>query len=56
MRHLAECAPKGGVTSKASEGKGNRGERSSASSGALLNYAANVRARVAGNKPLGGDL
>jgi protein TonB len=49
-------APKGGVTSKASAGKGTGGERASASSGSLLSYAAHVRARVAGNKPSGGGL
>jgi periplasmic protein TonB len=53
----AERAPKGGFTSKAKEGKGKGGdERSSASRGSILSYAARVRARVAGNKPSGGGL
>ena len=49
-------APKGGQISKSSDGKGRGGERVSASSGAMLSYAAEVRARVAGNKPSGGGL
>jgi periplasmic protein TonB len=51
-----ERAPKGGVTSKSSAGKGTGGESASASSGSLLSYAAHVRARVAANKPPGGGL
>jgi protein TonB len=49
-----ERAPKGGATSKARAGKGKGGERASASSGSILNYAAHVRARVAANRPSGG--
>ena len=52
----AERAPKGGTTSKAQAGKGAGGERATASTGALLNYASHVRARVAANKPSGGGL
>jgi protein TonB len=52
----AQPAPKGGVTAKSSAGKGKGGERVSASSGAMLSYGAEVRARVAGNKPSGGGL
>lgn len=52
----AERAPKGGTTSKAQAGKGTGGERATASTGALLNYASHVRARVAANKPSGGGL
>ena len=55
-KKAAERAPKGGVTSKSSAGKGKGGERASASSGSMLSYAAHVRARVAGNKPSGGGL
>jgi periplasmic protein TonB len=55
-KKAAEKAPKGGTTSKAQAGKGGGGERATASSGALLNYAAHVRARVAANKPSGGGL
>jgi periplasmic protein TonB len=55
-KKTANPAPQGGVTSKSSDGKGKGGERVSASSGAMLNYAAEVRARVAGNKPSGGGL
>lgn len=55
-KKAAERAPKGGVTTKASAGKGTGGERASASSGSILAYAAHVRARVAGNKPSGGGL
>jgi protein TonB len=43
----------GGVTSRAQSGDGNGAPRASASSGAVLGYAAAVRARVAGNKPSG---
>jgi protein TonB len=49
-------APKGGQISKSSDGKGRGGERVAASSGAMLSYAAQVRARVAGNKPSGSGL
>jgi protein TonB len=52
-KKAAERAPKGGVTSKAKAGKGKGGERQSASRGSLISYSARVRARVAGNKPLG---
>ncbi len=55
-KKAAERAPRGGVTSKASAGKGAGGERASASSGSIMTYAAHVRARVAGNKPSGGGL
>jgi protein TonB len=55
-KKAAERAPKGGTTSKAQSGKGTGGERASASTGALINYAAHVRARVAANKPSGGGL
>jgi periplasmic protein TonB len=55
-RKAAERAPKGGVTSKSQAGKGTGGQRASASSGSILNYAAQVRARVAANKPSGGGL
>ena len=55
-KKAANPAPQGGVTSKSSAGKGKGGERVSASSGAMLSYAAEVRARVAGNKPPGGGL
>jgi protein TonB len=51
-----ERAPKGGTTSRVQAGKGTGGERATASTGALLNYAAHVRARVAANKPSGGGL
>lgn len=51
-----ERAPEGGVTSKAKAGKGTGGERASASSGSIMNYAAQVRARVAANKPAGDGL
>jgi periplasmic protein TonB len=54
--HAAQSTPKGGQISKSSDGKGRGGERVSASSGAMLSYAAEVRARVAGNKPSGGGL
>jgi protein TonB len=53
-KKATERAPRGGVTSKASAGKGAGGERASASSGSIMTYAAHVRARVAGNKPSGG--
>lgn len=53
-KKAAERAPKGGITSKASAGKGTGGDRASASTGSVLAYAAHVRARVAGNKPSGG--
>jgi protein TonB len=43
----------GGVTSRSREGKGSGSPRASASTGAILTYAARVRARVAGNKPAG---
>ena len=43
--------PEGGITSKAKAGKGTGGGRVSASTGAILTYAALVRARVAGNRP-----
>jgi protein TonB len=46
----------GGATSRASAGQGAGGERASASTGALLRYAAHVRARVARNKPAGRGL
>jgi protein TonB len=55
-KHPSHSAPKGGQISKSSDGKGRGGERVSASSGAMLRYAAEVRARVAGNKPSGGGL
>jgi protein TonB len=55
-KKAAEQTPKGGTTSKAQAGKGTGGERATASTGALLNYAAHVRARVAANKPSGGGL
>lgn len=55
-KKTAEPAPKGGVVSKSTAGKGKGGERASASSGSILSYAAHVRARVAGNKPSGGGL
>jgi protein TonB len=43
----------GGATSRASVGQGKGGERASASNGALLQYAAHVRSRVASRKPPG---
>jgi protein TonB len=55
-KKAAERAPKGGTISKAQTGKGTGGERASASTGSILTYAAQVRARVAANKPTGGGL
>jgi protein TonB len=55
-KKVADPAPKGGQISRSSAGKGRGGQRVSASSGAMLSYAAQVRARVAGNKPSGGGL
>jgi protein TonB len=43
--------PEGGITSKAKAAKGTGSGRVSASTGAILTYAALVRARVAGNRP-----
>jgi protein TonB len=43
----------GGITARARSGEGTGAPRASASSGAVLGYAAAVRARVAGNKPSG---
>lgn len=43
----------GGTTARAHSGDGTGAPRASASSGAVLGYAAAVRARVAGNKPSG---
>jgi protein TonB len=45
--------PEGGITSKAKAGKGTGSGRISASTGAILTYAALVRAHVAGNRPSG---
>ncbi|MEQ1669411.1 MAG: cell envelope integrity protein TolA [Hyphomicrobium sp.] len=48
-------AKKGGAASQASRGsKGSSGGKVSASRGSAINYAAMVRARVAGNRPSGG--
>ena len=46
----------GGVTSRASAGHGAGAEHASASTGALLKYAAHVRAQVARHKPAGWGL
>jgi protein TonB len=43
----------GGVTSRASEGKGVGAQRASASTGAIMSYATKVRAQVARHKPTG---
>jgi TonB family protein len=53
-RKRVDPVQKGGQISKSNAGKGRGGERVSASRGAILNYASQVRARVAGNKPSGG--
>jgi protein TonB len=55
QKRTAERAPKGGVTSKAQASRGAGGRRASASTGSILSYAAHVRARVAANKPSGGE-
>jgi protein TonB len=55
-KKAAERARKGGLTSKSRAGKDTGSQRASASSGAILSYAAHVRARVAANKPSGGGL
>jgi protein TonB len=46
--------PEGGITSKAKAANGTGSGRVSASTGAIITYAALVRARVAGNRPSGG--
>jgi protein TonB len=46
---------KGGTPSKATSGKGTGSARVSASTGSILSYAAQVRARVAGNRPSWGS-
>jgi protein TonB len=43
----------GGVTTKATAGNAPSGGRASASQGSMLTYAAQVRARIANNKPAG---
>jgi len=47
--------PEGGITLKAKAGKGTVSERASASTGSLLTYADQVRARVASNRPSGSN-
>ena len=52
-RKDAEARQRGGAASRASEGSGRSASTVSASAGQVSNYAAQVRARVAGNKPSG---